>query len=140
MLSVGVTVSSIHHLLSDLLKKGSKAVQGTAIRGCVGRIEIKLRGCGKQLLNMSKSLSITLTEDVYQPVVSNTVGFWLHSQLLLGDQITASVQNNLSLPSLEYEVLTVCIRGCCGLCFCRLRMELSQIEPQYHLCMFRNKS
>lgn len=100
----------------------------------------QLKGCGKQLLNMSKSLSITLTEDVYQPVVSNTVEFWLHSQLLLGDQITASVQNNLSLPSLEYEVLTVCIRGCCGLCFCHLRMELSQIEPQYHLCMFRNKS
>lgn len=108
--------------------------------GCVGRIEIKLWGCGKQLLNMAKSLSITLIEGVCQPVAANIVGFWLHSQMLLEDQITASVQNNLLPPSLEYKILTVCVPGCCGLCFCHLRIELSQIKPRYHLYTFRNRS
>lgn len=95
----------------------SEAVQWTAIRGCVGRTEIKLRGFGKQILNMAQSLSITLIEGVCQPVVTITVEFWLQSQLVLEYEIRASVQNNLLPPSLEYEVLRVCVLGCCGLCF-----------------------
>lgn len=71
---------------------------------------------------MAKSLSITLIEGVFQPVVTNIVGFWPHSQMLLEDQVTASVQNNLLPLSLEYEVLTVCVPGCCGLRFCHLRI------------------
>lgn len=68
MLGVGVTVSPIHLLLWDRLKKlmglHSEAVLWTAIRGCGGRREIKLGGCGKQLLNMTKSFSVALMEGV----------------------------------------------------------------------------